>query len=197
MLYRCFSRASTVGLHAGLLQRRLELRADLAEEFLLVAARALQRALDDAIALRIQRAEAEVLELQLHVVQPEPLGHRRVDVERFARDQAALGRRQRIDGAQVVRAVGELDQDDAQVAHHRQQHLAEILRLRFLAVLEVDLVELGDAVDDLGDIVAEARGDVGLRRRRVFDDVVQDRARSACRHRDAGRRGSRRPQPDA
>ena len=160
----------------GLLQRRLELRPDLVEEFLLIAAGALERALDDAVALRVEAAEAQVLELELHRVQPEPLGHRRVDVERLARDLAALGRRQCFDGAQVVRAVGQLDQDHAQVAHHRQQHLAEVLRLRFLAVLEADLVELGDAVDDLGDVVAEALRDVGLRDRRVFDDVVQDRA---------------------
>ena len=75
-----------------------------------------------------------------------------------------------------MHAVGELDQDHAQVAHHRQQHLAEVLGLRFLAALELDLIELGDAIDDLGDVVAEARGDVGLGDRRVFDDVVQDRA---------------------
>ena len=90
--------------------------------------------------------------------------------------RAALGRRQRLDGAQVVHAVGELDQDHAQVAHHRQQHLAEVLRLRFLATLEADLVELGDAVDDLGDIGAEARARCrSFGDRRVLDDVVQDR----------------------
>jgi hypothetical protein len=43
---------------------------DLAEELLLVAARALERALEHAVALRVQRAEAEVLELELEVVQP-------------------------------------------------------------------------------------------------------------------------------
>ena len=158
-----------------LLQRRLELRADLAEEFLLIAARALERALDDAVALRIKSPKAQILELELHRIQAEPLGHRRVDVERLARDGAALGGRQRIDGAQVVRAIGELDQDHAQIAHHRQQHLAEVLGLRLLAVLEADLIELGDAIDDLGDIVTEARGDIGLGDRGVFDDVVQDR----------------------
>ena len=161
---------------AGLLERRLELRADLGEKLLLIAARFLQRPLDDAVALRIEGAEAEILELELHGVEPEPLGHRRIDVERLARDEAPLGRRQRLDGAQVMGAVGELDQDDAQVAHHREQHLAEVLGLRFLAVLEADLIELGDPVDDLGHIVAEAAGDVGLGDRGVLDDIVQDRA---------------------
>jgi hypothetical protein len=170
------SRAPRPCRDAGLLPARSRAAADLAEEFLLVAARALERALDHAVALRVQRAEAQVFQFQLDVVQAQPLGHRRVDVERLARDRAARRRRHRADGAHVVRAVGELDHDHAQVAHHRQQHLAEALGLRFLAVLELDLVELGDAVDDLGHIRAETLRDVFLRDRRVFDDVVQDGA---------------------
>jgi hypothetical protein len=64
-------------------------------------------------------------------------------------------RRHRLDRAHVVRAVGELHEDDAQVSRHREQHLAEAFRLRFLAALELDLVELGDGVDELGDVLAE------------------------------------------
>ena len=153
----------------------VQLLLDLLQEFLLVAARALQRALEHAIALRIERPEAEVFELELDVVEAEALGDRRVDVERLARDGAPARRRHRLDRAHVVRAVGELDEDDAQVPHHREQHLAEALGLRFLAALELDLVELGDGVDQLGDVRAEARGELVLGRRRVFDDVVQDR----------------------
>ncbi len=74
-----------------------------------------------------------------------------------------------------MRAVRELHEDDAQVARHREQHLAEAFRLRFFAALELDLVELGDGVDQLGDVAAELRGELVLRRRRVFDDVVKDR----------------------
>ena len=133
------------------------------------------------MALGIEGAESQILELELHGIQPEPLGNRRIDVEGLARDLAALGRRQRLDGAQVVGTVGELDQDYTQVAHHRQQHLAEILRLRFLAILEADLIELGDAIDDFGHVVAEALRDIGLGDRRVFDDVVQDRADDGVR----------------
>jgi hypothetical protein len=159
---------------AGFLERCLQLRTDLGQEFLLIAAGAFECALDDAIALGIEALEAKVLELQLHGVQPEPFGHRRVNVECFARDLAALGGRQRFDRAQVMGAVGELDQDHAQVAHHREQHLAEVLRLRLLAILETDLVQLGNTVDDFCDIVAEARRDIRLGDRRVFDDIVQD-----------------------
>ncbi len=72
-------------------------------------------------------------------------------------------------------AVGELDQDDAYVAHHREQHLAERLRLGFLAALELDLVELRDAVDELGNVGSEALRQLVLGRRGIFDDVVQNR----------------------
>ncbi len=137
-------------------QRGGELLLDLLHELFLIAARAFQRALEHAIALRVQRPEAEVFQLQLHAVEAEAFGDRRVDLERFARDGAAPRRRHRLDRAHVVRAVGELDQDDAEVPHHREQHLAEAFRLRFLAALELDLVELGDGVDELGDVRAEA-----------------------------------------
>ena len=167
--------AFDAALHAGLLERAAQVVGDLADELLLVAARALQRLLDDAVAARVQRLEAELLELGLDRVDAEAVGDRRVDLQRLARDGAALGRRHRAERAHVVRAVGELDHDDADVAHHRQQHLAEALGLRLGAAAELDLIELGDAVDQLGDVGAEALGDLVLRRRRVFDDVVQDR----------------------
>src|SRR6185437_16100095 len=75
---------------------------------------------------------------------------RGVDVERLLRDlRLALGR-EMAEGPHVVRAVRELHQDDAQVARHGEEHLAEVLRLLLLARAEVDLPDLGDAVDQAG-----------------------------------------------
>ena len=78
-----------------------------------------------------------------------------------------------LQGAHVVEAVGELDDDDADVGDHGEEHLADVLGLMVFAVGELDFVELGDAFDDVGDLLAEALfdlfgGDVG-----VFDGVVQ------------------------
>src|SRR3974390_586412 len=87
---------------AGLLERAFELRADLDQKLLLIAACLLERPLDDAIALWIEGAEAEIFELELHVIEAEALGDRRVDIERLARDEAPLGGRQGRDGAQAV-----------------------------------------------------------------------------------------------
>ena len=104
---------------------------------------------------------------------PEPVGDRRVDVERLLGDLDAPLLRQVLERPHVVQPVGELDQDDADVVHHRQQHLAEVLGLALLARRERNGADLGDALDDVGDFGAEELGDALGRGQRVLDDVVQ------------------------
>ena len=117
----------------------------------------------------------EVLELPLDLLHTEPVGQRRVDLEGLGGDPALLGRRQRRQGAHVVQAIGELDQQDADVAGHRHDHLADVLGLRELSGLELQLVELRQAVDDLGDVLAELVPDPIERDGGVLDRVVQQR----------------------
>ncbi len=157
------------------MQRGLEGLGDLADEFLLIAARALQFAFENPVAVRIQGPKPQILELELDRIQAEPLGDRRIDFQGFAGAAAPLDRRHHSEGAHVVHAVGEFDHDDADVAHHRQQHLAEAFGLRLLTVLELNLVQLADAVDQLGHDLSEDRRYLGLGGRRVFDDIVQNR----------------------
>ena len=61
-----------------------------------------------------------------------------------------------LERAHVVQAVGELDDDDADVGDHGEQHLADVLGLMVFAIGELDLVEFGDAFDDVCDLFAEA-----------------------------------------
>ena len=69
--------------------------------------------------------------------------------------------------------VGELDEDHAQVAHHRQQHLAERLRL-LLFLRHVGVArDLRDAVHQLGHVVAKKLLQRLLRRQSVFEHVVK------------------------
>ena len=152
-------------------QLRLDLRQRLAPHHRLAA----DALLDHRVPPRMQGAEAEVLQFGLDQVHAQPLGDRRVDVQGFAGDAPPRLGRLCAERAHVVQAIGELDQDDPQVARHRQQHLAEALRRRFLAVGEVQLVQLGDAIDQLGHGFAELLGDVAARQRGVLDGVVQDR----------------------
>ena len=121
----------------------------------------------------LQCLEAEVLELGPHPADPEPVGQGGVDIERFLGHRLLVGLAQVLQGAHVVQAVRELDQDDPDVVRHRDQHLAEVLGLLLLVVLEGDLADLGDAVHEAGDVLPELRLDLLPRADRVFHRVVQ------------------------
>ena len=97
----------------------------------------------------------------------------RVDLERLA-GHALLGLLPDVaQRAHVVEPVGELDDQHPDVARHRDDHLADGLGLRGVAVL--DLVELGDAVDEQRDLVAEVVAQLVEGVRRVLDRVVEQR----------------------
>ena len=79
-----------------------------------------------------------------------------------------------VERAHVVEPVGELDQQDADVVRHGEQELAQILGGALILALRLDLGELGDAVDEPGDVLAEQLLDLGRGRQRVLDRVVED-----------------------
>ncbi|MNC14120.1 hypothetical protein D3C75_618860 [compost metagenome] len=150
-------------------QRLLELADDLAA----VAARLLHRLADAFGAHRVHGLEAEILELGEHAVHAEAVGDRCVDLQGFLGDAPALLAGQHLEGAHVVQAVGELDQDHADVAGHGHGHLLEVFRLRLGLGLEVHLGQLADPVDQFGDGLAELRAEGILGDAGVLDDVVQ------------------------
>ena len=102
---------------------------------------------------------------------------RRVDVERLLRDallRVRLHVRQR---PHVVRAVGQLHQDDPDVLGHRHQHLAEVLRLLLLdadGLGRLEGAELGDALDEVQHLLPEQLPDLLGLGERVLDGVVEE-----------------------
>ena len=72
-----------------------------------------------------------------------------------------------------MKAIGEFHHDHANVVGHRQQHFPEILRLLFFTRCEMDLADLGYAIDDMHNFGAEEFFDFFQRRKSVFDDIVQ------------------------
>ena len=74
-----------------------------------------------------------------------------------------------------MQPVGELDQDDADVLRHRQEHLADVLCLLLLVAARAELGQLGDAVDEPGHLRPEALLHVVERVVGVLRDVVQER----------------------
>ena len=67
-----------------------------------------------------------------------------------------------------MQAVGELDQEHAGVVGDGEQQLAEILGLLGVLGDEVELAELGEAVDEPADLLAE----------RLVDILARDRVSS-------------------
>ena len=124
----------------------------------------------------MNQTEGNVLQFAVELVEAEAQGDRRIDVERLDSDAAALVRAHRGHRLQVVLAVGQLDQHDAQVTRHGHQHLAEVFRLRFLVGSEFHLVELGQPVDQFRDLAAEAVGQFTLGGPGVLQHIVQQRS---------------------
>ena len=146
-------------------------------------------------------AERQVLELPLQFPDAQAIGERRVDLHRFLSYAPTLGRRAVLERLHVVQAVGQLDEDDADVLGHSQEHLAHILRPQVLPVQlrqalvsafdvqELHLVELGDAVDQPSHLAAEAALELRHGHVAVFGDVVtQRRDQRRDVHVDAGQR---------
>jgi hypothetical protein len=80
-----------------------------------------------------------------------------------------------VERAHVVQAVGQLDEEDAQVLAHRQQELAQVFRRAFAFRHRLDLGKLGHPVDQPGDIGAEQALDLLDSGQRVFHGVVEKR----------------------
>ncbi len=76
------------------------------------------------------------------------MSQRRIDVEGLLSGPSLLPLRHHRDRPHVVEAVGQLDHEDAPVARHRDQHLADGGGLLSLLRVELEPVELGDPVDD-------------------------------------------------
>ena len=131
--------------------------------------------LDLGVLARVQGGEGEVLQLPLDRVDSQPVGQRRVDLQRLARLRHLLLLGQGAQGAHVVQAVGQLDQDHPDVGGHRHHHLAVVLGLALVAALEGDPGQLGHPVDELGDLLAELDADLLEAGAGVLDRVVQQR----------------------
>jgi hypothetical protein len=152
---------------------------DLVDDFIAVATCAANRCADTLRTHRVHGFEAQILELDAHGVHAQPVGDGRVDFQGFLGDAPALLAGQHFKCAHVVQAVGELDQDHANVAGHGHGHLLEVLGLGFGLGLELHLGQLADPVHQLGDGFAKLRGERFLGNAGVFDDVMQHRGHQA------------------
>ena len=137
---------------------------------------------DGRVSVGAELAEGNVLQFLAEPMDADAPRQRRVNVHRLAGDALALfGIGDVVQRAHVVQPVGELDKQDAHVVSHGHDQLSEILRLFAGAGLQFDLRELGDAVDQTRDFVAEQLLDVVDGGVGVLDNIVQKRRRHGGR----------------
>ena len=166
----------------------LDLEANLAQVLLASRGPLSHHVLDLLVHARVEGLEGPILQLPLDRVHPQAVGQGRIDLQGLLGLAGGVLRRDVLPGAGVVKPVAELDDQDPDVLGHRDDHLAHRLSLGGLPVLE--LVELGDAVDEQADLVTEVgaqalEGVVG-----VLHGVVQDGCRQGLgRHPQLGQDG--------
>ena len=84
---------------------------------------------DLVVRVRLEVAKRQVLQLAADFSHPEPVRDGRIDFEGLLRDALLALALRYAERTHVVQAVRQLDDDDADVVDHRQQHLAEALGL--------------------------------------------------------------------
>ena len=77
-----------------------------------------------------------------------------------------------------MQAVGKLDDDHADIARHGEKHLAQVERLLLVHAVDLDVGELGHAVDELGNSWAKDACHIIKRRLGVLHRIVKER----CTH---------------
>ena len=138
------------GVHALGLQALADLRAHLAHEFFERGHAFVERVRDGLVARGVEIQQREVLELPLDLLHAEAVRDGGVNLHRLEGLDALLflalvGHR-----AHVVQAVGHLDEDDADILGHGQEHLAHVLHLLLFHARVLHARELRDALDNVG-----------------------------------------------
>ncbi|MCO4699404.1 hypothetical protein LRR80_05499 [Streptomyces sp. RO-S4] len=161
------------GRDVGLAEHLAHVTGDVGERVVLAGRVAEDQLPCPLVLLGVQDGEDQVLQLRLERLDTEPFGERDEHVTCHLGDAFLLGGAHHAEGAHVVQPVGELDRHHADVVAGGDEHLAEGLGLRGGPV--VDLLQLGDAVDEVADLLAELLAHLLERDVGVLDGVVQQR----------------------
>ncbi|MNP52596.1 hypothetical protein D3C76_1469980 [compost metagenome] len=120
----------------GFGQTPFDLGEDFLDHLLTITARGFHHFFDDAVAVRVKRFKTQLFQLGFQMMNTQAVGQWAIDFQGFTGDTPPFVRAQRAKRSHVVGAVRQLDQHDADILHHRHDHLAEVLRLRFFLILE-------------------------------------------------------------
>ena len=170
--------AGDLGPDPGVVELRAEAGRHVLDVALAGEAGGVETGGDLLVALGLEEAEGEVLELPLDLPDAKAGRERGENLHRLAGDAALLLGGEGVQRAHVVQPVAELDEDHAHVGGHGEQHLAEVLGLDaatpFFGHAQGEAAELGQPLDELGRVLAEALGDLLVGDAAILLHVVQE-----------------------
>ena len=117
------------GLDAGAAHLGLQQRFQLLDIALTLGAARFQRRGNAPVLQRFEIAKREVFQFPFDLPYPEAIGEGRIHFASLDRELALAGCPHVLGGAHFLQLLGEPDHDQAHVADHRQQHLAQRLGL--------------------------------------------------------------------
>ena len=96
-----------------------------------------------AVIFRMKIFESQIFQFTAQLTHAQAMRNGRIDVHSLLGNAAPFIRVEELQRAHVVEAIGELDQDDAHVINHCEQHLSHIFRLLFFARHVADVGDFG------------------------------------------------------
>ena len=101
------------------------------------------------------------------------VGNGGIEFQRFAGDATTFFRAQCPDGAHIVGAVGQLNQDHPDILRHGHKHFLQVGNFKFLIVFELHLIQLTDTLHQLGHGITKALGQILFTEGGVFNHIMQ------------------------
>ncbi len=131
------------------------------------------------VTLWIEIFETGFLDFDTDATHLETVGEWGKDIERFARDFLLFIWREGAEGAEIMEAVGEFDDEDADVLTGRDEEFEEVVTSLWEITLEVfhaatGFAEFRDTINEEGDVLAELLLDFLERKVSVFDGIVKN-----------------------
>ncbi|CDE48466.1 acanthoscurrin-2 [Sutterella sp. CAG:351] len=162
------------GLDTGLREHAAGFMQNPLENVLSLFTRSHNSVMQHPIADRMHVEKGEFLQFAEYVIHAETVSNRHINIERLAGNAAALFIAHDAESAHVMHTVSKLHEDDADILRHGEQQLSEGFCRGNLSALEFELIEFGDAVDDVCHFDAEAFRHLNLRHAGVFQHVVHE-----------------------
>ena len=119
-----------------------------------------------------EKTEGKVLKFAADETHPKAIGDRRVNIERLTGDALLASGVEIFERAHVVQAVSKFHENHADIVHHRQEHFADVFGLAGFGSEQIETANLGDALDQAGDIGPEFHGDFFEGDLGVLDDIM-------------------------